>query len=64
MLNAHTKSEVLYVVKKFLIDTECFYAVASDTLFIQTGNIGQTNYAASKAGVIGLTKSMAKEMGK
>ncbi len=26
------------------------------------GNIGQANYAASKAGVIGLTKSAAKEM--
>lgn len=26
-----------------------------------TGNAGQTNYAASKAGVIGLTKSLAKE---
>ncbi len=26
------------------------------------GNAGQTNYAASKAGVIGLTKSMAKEL--
>jgi 3-oxoacyl-[acyl-carrier protein] reductase len=25
------------------------------------GNIGQTNYAASKAGVIGMTKSWAKE---
>ena len=25
------------------------------------GNIGQTNYAASKAGIIGLTKSLAKE---
>lgn len=28
------------------------------------GNIGQTNYAASKAGVEGLTKSIAKEVGK
>lgn len=28
------------------------------------GNIGQTNYAASKAGVIGFTLSTAKEMGK
>ena len=28
------------------------------------GNAGQANYAASKAGVIGLTKSAAKEMGK
>lgn len=28
------------------------------------GNIGQGNYAASKAGVIGLTKTLAKELGK
>lgn len=28
-----------------------------------TGNAGQTNYAASKAGVIGFTKSLAKELG-
>ena len=27
-----------------------------------TGNIGQTNYAASKAGLIGLTKSLAREV--
>ncbi|GAW93812.1 3-oxoacyl-ACP reductase FabG [Calderihabitans maritimus] len=27
------------------------------------GNIGQTNYAATKAGVIGMTKSWAKELG-
>src|SRR6476659_9370509 len=27
------------------------------------GNAGQTNYAASKAGLIGLTKSLAKERG-
>ncbi len=29
----------------------------------QMGNAGQTNYAASKAGMIGFTKSLAKEMG-
>ncbi|WP_279222263.1 3-oxoacyl-[acyl-carrier-protein] reductase [Anaerophilus nitritogenes] len=28
-----------------------------------TGNAGQANYAASKAGVIGFTKSIAKELG-
>ena len=28
------------------------------------GNAGQANYAASKAGLIGLTKSVAKELGK
>jgi len=28
-----------------------------------TGNAGQTNYSASKAGMIGFTKSLAKELG-
>jgi len=29
----------------------------------QIGNAGQSNYAASKAGIMGLTKSIAKELG-
>ena len=27
------------------------------------GNLGQTNYAAAKAGIVGLTKSLARELG-
>jgi len=27
------------------------------------GNAGQTNYAASKAGILGITRSLAKELG-
>ena len=30
----------------------------------QMGNLGQANYAASKAGVEGLTKTCAKELGR
>src|SRR5580658_172943 len=29
----------------------------------ESGNAGQSNYAASKAGLIGLTKSLAQELG-
>jgi len=28
------------------------------------GNVGQTNYAATKAGLVGMTKTLAKELGK
>ena len=30
----------------------------------KTGNVGQANYTASKAGVIAFTKTAAKELGK
>lgn len=30
----------------------------------QLGNVGQSNYAAAKAGVVGLTRTWAKELGR
>ncbi|MFA6252193.1 MAG: beta-ketoacyl-ACP reductase [Candidatus Paceibacterota bacterium] len=38
--------------------------VSISSIVGQRGNFGQTNYAASKAGIIGLTKSLSKEVGK
>lgn len=38
--------------------------VNSSSMAGVAGNIGQTNYSAAKAGVIGMTKTWAKELGK
>lgn len=38
--------------------------VSISSLVGQRGNFGQTNYAAAKAGIIGFTKSLAKEVGR
>jgi len=36
--------------------------ISISSVIAQMGNIGQTNYAASKAGLIGFTKSLAREV--
>lgn len=38
--------------------------VSTSSVMGLTGNAGQANYSASKAGIIGLTKSVAKELGR
>jgi len=38
--------------------------ISISSLVGQRGNFGQTNYAAAKAGVIGFTKALAKEVGR
>lgn len=38
--------------------------ISISSLVGQRGNFGQTNYAAAKAGVIGFTKALSKEVGK
>ena len=75
LLNRMSKADFLSVVNTNLIGTfnvikqslrpmykqrnGCFINLSS--VVGLTGNIGQANYAASKAGIIGLTKSVAKE---
>ncbi|PJA84009.1 MAG: beta-ketoacyl-ACP reductase [Candidatus Nealsonbacteria bacterium CG_4_9_14_3_um_filter_37_13] len=38
--------------------------ISISSLVGERGNFGQTNYAAAKAGIIGFTKSLAKEVGR
>jgi 3-oxoacyl-[acyl-carrier protein] reductase len=38
--------------------------ISTSSIVGVSGNIGQTNYAATKAGVIGMTKTWAKELGR
>ena len=38
--------------------------VSISSIVGERGNFGQTNYAASKAGIIGFTKSLSKELGR
>ncbi len=51
-----TKSAIRYMMK------QKYGRIINITSVIgQIGNVGQTNYSASKAGIIGFTKSIAKE---
>mmetsp|Transcript_29496 Transcript_29496/g.85855 ORF Transcript_29496/g.85855 Transcript_29496/m.85855 type:complete len:161 (+) Transcript_29496:465-947(+) len=40
----------------------CSSIVNIGSVVSRTGNVGQSNYGASKGGVVGLTRSLAKEM--
>lgn len=47
---------------KFMMKQRCGAIVNISSVVGLTGNAGQANYAAAKAGIIGLTKSVAKEL--
>lgn len=61
----------LFNVTKSLLDKKLFNENSSQKRIINMasvvalyGNFGQTNYVAAKAGVIGMTKTWAKELGR
>jgi 3-oxoacyl-(acyl-carrier-protein) reductase len=49
---------------EMMSEQACGKIVNLSSASAQMGNIGQVNYAASKAGVIGMTKTLAKELAK
>jgi 3-oxoacyl-(acyl-carrier-protein) reductase len=49
------------IFKDDLIESDQGRIINITSIVGQMGNIGQVNYAASKAGIIGLTKALAKE---
>ena len=53
-----TRSVIKYMMKK-----KSGRIINITSIIGLTGNTGQANYAASKAGLIGMTKSIAKEVG-
>ncbi len=50
------------VVSKFMLKAKKGKIISIASIIGIMGNAGQANYAASKAGVIGLTKSVAREL--
>ena len=51
-------------ISPYMIDNNYGRIVNTSSVVGLYGNFGQTNYATSKAGLIGFTKSLAKELGK
>ena len=56
-----TFNMIKHTYKHFMIK-RCGRIVSSSSIVGLNGNAGQANYSASKAGIIGLTKSVAKEL--
>jgi len=52
----------MHAVVNHMREREAGRIISISFVIGQSGNIGQANYAASKAGIIGLTKSVAREV--
>ncbi|WP_217588182.1 3-oxoacyl-ACP reductase FabG [Lentibacillus saliphilus] len=51
-------------VAPIMIEQEKGKIISTSSVSGVYGNVGQTNYAAAKAGIIGMTKTWAKELGR
>ncbi|CDU17630.1 3-oxoacyl-[acyl-carrier-protein] reductase [Plasmodium yoelii] len=60
--NLNSLFYVTHPITKKMISNKYGRIINMSSIVGITGNFGQTNYSASKAGVIGFTKSLAKEL--
>ncbi len=65
VLNVNLKSVFNFTkaIQRIMIKKQCGSIINMSSVVGVGGNAGQANYAASKAGIIGFTKSMAQELG-
>ena len=65
VININLKSafNFIHAVTPIMMKQRCGSIVNMSSVVGVSGNAGQANYAASKAGMIGLAKSIAKELG-
>lgn len=61
-VNLTSAYNCIHAVVNHMRDRNAGRIINISSVIGQTGNIGQANYAASKAGLIGLTKSVAREL--
>ena len=62
-INLKGAFNLIHAVTPFMMKQRSGNIINMSSVVGISGNAGQANYAASKAGMIGLTKSIAKEMG-
>ena len=60
-LNINAAFRTVHAVLPHMIERGTGRVVNVSSIIGETGNIGQANYAASKAGLFGLTKTLARE---
>lgn len=65
VLNVNLKSvfNMTKATQKYMLKQKYGSIINMSSVVGVSGNAGQSNYAASKAGIIGFTKSVAKELG-
>ncbi len=62
-INLKSVFNLTKAVQKFMLKQRSGSIINMTSVVGMNGNAGQSNYAASKAGMIGFTKSIAKEIG-